>query len=226
MKKDTRIMIGISLCLIVLAGALLFWKQATTSKQNTAYQGTYREDMAGEIMTTSEDTAPVLTDAPKSSATPDMAECAVYISGAVKHPGLYRYSGQARVNDAIEAVGGFTENASTDDINLAQVLTDGEQITVLTKKEAAARKKEKAAGASDKSKEQQDGTDGNDSALININTASLDELTTLPGVGQVKANQILDYRTEHGSFSKKEDLMNISGIKEGVYNKIKDLITI
>lgn len=208
MKKDTRIIVGICLILLVAAGFIFFQRQSMTSMQLTEFE-------SSEEMISSEHSEE--KEVSNDSAT---QECAVYVSGAVKNPGLYRYYGQARVSDAIEAVGGFTKNAATTAINLAQILNDGEQITVPTKKEVA--KSQKSADQM----ESQNNSSSSVSALVNINTASLDELMTLPGVGQAKANLILDYRMEHGSFSSKEDIMKISGIKEGVYNNIKDLITI
>lgn len=208
MKKDTRIIVGICLILLVVAGFIFFQRQSMTSMQLTEFE-------SSEEMISSEHSEE--KEVSNDSAT---QECAVYVSGAVKNPGLYRYYGRARVSDAIEAVGGFTKNAATTAINLAQILNDGEQITVPTKKEVA--KSQKSADQM----ESQNNSSSSVSALVNINTASLDELMTLPGVGQAKANLILDYRMEHGSFSSKEDIMKISGIKEGVYNNIKDLITI
>lgn len=209
MKKDTRIIVGICLIFLIAAGFVFFKNQSETSKQLSDFSSVDEEEVALE-------SSEVTAEEKGSLADSSSQECAVYISGAVKSPGLYRYHGQARVSDAIESVGGFTKNAATDAINLAQLLNDGEQITVPTKKEAAKAQKNTNQNPSERS----------DSDLININKASLEELMTLPGVGQAKANLILDYRMEHGSFSKKEDIMKISGIKEGVYNKIKDLITI
>ncbi len=153
-------------------------------------------------------------------------ECAVYVSGAVRKPGVYRYQGVARVCDAIEAVGGLKEGAAADSLNLARKLEDGEQICVLTEKEAAraekkARREEGASG-----KEAGGDSSGGDSGgKVNINTATETELMTLPGIGEAKAALIVGYREEHGKFSKIEDLMQISGIKEGIFQKIKNNIT-
>ena len=117
-------------------------------------------------------------------------------------------------------MGGFQKNADKEAVNLARILTDGEQICILTKKETARQKKNAGENSSTPDTKEQDKN------LININEASLEELMSLPGIGQAKAALIIDYRTEQGRFSKKEDLMNISGIKEGVYNKIRDLICV
>lgn len=215
MQKDTRIIIGICLVLVLTAG-FLFMKQ---QKQASSIAGELVPADGQAALSADADTD-ILQPSPDAGAKITSDECAVYVSGAVKRPGLYRYRGTARVSDAVEASGGFLKSADRDAINLARVLTDGEQICVLTRKETAKQKKQlsQAAGTSG-TKEQKD-------QLININKASLEELMTLPGIGQAKAALIIDYRTSQGAFSSTEDLMKISGIKEGVYNKIKDFISV
>lgn len=216
MKKDTRIMIGICMILVLAAGFLFVKQQKHTSSYTSEFvSATEQEDApaTGPGSGTAQDSS-------KQENSKAAAECAVYISGAVKHPGLYRYYGTARVSDAIEAVGGFQKSADKEAVNLARILTDGEQICILTKKETARQKKNAGENSSTPATKEQDKN------LININEASLEELMSLPGIGQAKAALIIDYRTEQGRFSKKEDLMNISGIKEGVYNKIRDLICV
>ena len=216
MKKDTRIMIGICMILVLAAGFLFVKQQKHTSSYTSEFvSATEQEDApaTGPGSGTAQDSS-------KQENSTTAVECAVYISGAVKHPGLYRYYGTARVSDAIEAVGGFQKNADKEAVNLARILTDGEQICILTKKETARQKKNAGENSSTPDTKEQDKN------LININEASLEELMSLPGIGQAKAALIIDYRTEQGRFSKKEDLMNISGIKEGVYNNIRDLICV
>lgn len=206
MKKDTRIIVGICMAFLLIAGFLFVKQQKDTSGAASEAFVSPEAESTKEISKRSE----------KASDVP--VECAVYISGAVKKPGLYRYHGTARVYDAIHAVGGFRKNAARDSVNLARILSDGEQICVLTKKQAA---KEKASGREAASQKKE-----TENTLVDINKASVEELLTLPGIGQAKAELIIAYRTKEGLFAKKEDLMKISGIKEGVYNKIKDLITI
>ena len=133
----------------------------------------------------------------------------VYVTGAVLHPGVYEVGGNMRVSDAIEAAGGFKNNAAADYLNLAAQLSDGEKITVPTKKEAKALNK-----------------DADESHLVNINTAAKEELMTLPGIGESKADAIIAYRQENGGYRNIEELMQISGIKEGVYSKISEYITV
>lgn len=135
----------------------------------------------------------------------------VYVTGAVVHPGVYEVGGNMRVSDAIEAAGGFKNNAAADYLNLAAQLSDGEKITVPTKKEAKALDKD---------------DDSDESHLVNINTAAKEELMTLPGIGESKADAIIAYRQENGGYRNIEELMQISGIKEGVYSKISEYITV
>ena len=145
----------------------------------------------------------------------ETAGCTVYICGQVRNPGVYALEADARVCDAVEAAGGLTKKADAEAMNQARLLTDGEQITIPAR--SRNRKKQSSEPAGEEA-----GADGR----ININQASKEELMTLTGIGEAKAQMILQYRTENGSFQKPEDIMNISGIKEGVYRQIKDKITV
>ena len=135
----------------------------------------------------------------------------VQVSGAVKNPGVYSLPEGSRIFEAVELAGGLTEQADINSINQAQVLSDGQMIYVYAIGEAELKNQETA--------EKDDG-------LVNINTASVEQLMTLPGIGQSKAEAIVSYREEQGAFEKIEELMNITGIKEGVFSKIKDQIKV
>ena len=135
----------------------------------------------------------------------------VYVCGEVHAPGVYELPESARVVDAVEAAGGMTEEASDTWLNLAELLSAGQKVEVPS-----------AARAEEALEEEEEAESG----LVNLNTASAEELMTLTGVGEAKARAILDYREEHGGFQKPEDLMEIPGIKEGVFQKIKDQITV
>lgn len=144
-----------------------------------------------------------------------------YVCGAVKNPGVYDFSDGARVEEVIALAGGFTEDAAADYLNLAETVSDREKVYVPTEKEVEtqfAAKVETSAGT------KQAGEDAQDK--VNINTADIEKLTTLPGIGEAKANRILAYREEHGGFQSIEELKDIDGIKDGVYNKVKDLIVV
>lgn len=140
----------------------------------------------------------------------------VYVCGAVNAPGVYELAAGARVFEAVALAGGMTEEASAESVNQARSVTDGEQIYVPTADEA------KAQGTGVGENTVTEGTD----KKININTAGKEELMTLTGIGEAKAQSILDYREEHGGFGSIEELMQIEGIKEGVFNKIKQDIMI
>ena len=142
----------------------------------------------------------------------------VYVCGEVKSAGVYELKSDARVFQAIHLAGGMTEEAALDAVNQARTVTDGEQIYVPTIAEAEAQGTGVGEGTSIT------GADGN--KKININTAGKEELMTLTGIGEAKALSILTYREEHGAFGSIEELMEIEGIKEGVFNKIKEDITI
>lgn len=165
-------------------------------------------------------------DANGESASPVKDEIAVYLCGAVRNSGVYTLPFGSRVCDAVKAAGGLKANASLTAVNQARQLTDGEQIEFPTKKQE---KQEKAAGGSDKKDggtAETNAGQSEPSGLVNINSADLAELMTLTGIGESRAQSIITYRTEHGLFSDVKDIMNVTGIKDGIYQKIKDNITV
>lgn len=142
--------------------------------------------------------------------TPEPAtEIFVYVCGAVKEPGVVRLAEDSRAADALAVAGGFREDAAQDAVNLAARLTDGEKLYFPTLEEATAQASEKTS-----------------TGLVNINTADKEALCSLPGIGEAKAEDILRYREEYGSFGSCEDIMLVPGIKTSVYNKIKEKITV
>lgn len=156
----------------------------------------------------------------------------VQVSGAVLHPGVYQIAPDSRVFRLIEMAGGFTEEAEASAINQAVRLRDGQQLYVPTKAEVQAAP---SAGWVGQNGQTESGTaslangsktGGADNGRININTATAEQLCTLPGIGEAKAADIIAYRTENGGFSDPQQLMEIAGIKKGVYENIKDRIDI
>ena len=141
----------------------------------------------------------------------------VDVAGAVNKPGVVKLPGGSRVYEAIEQAGGFREEAKQDSVNQAAFLEDGQQLYIYTEEEYENFSRQ--PGGADASAEAADGK-------ININQASEAELMTLPGIGEAKAADILRYREENGRFEQIEDIMNISGIKEAVFSKIKDKIMV
>lgn len=143
----------------------------------------------------------------------------IYICGCIKQPGVYFLEAQSRVCDALNAAGGFTEDAATDYWNQARLLLDGEMIYVPTKEEAKNQILPQISQSNQMSKE-------DTQEKVNINTASKEELMKIPTVGETRAEHILAYRKEHGKFSSISDIKKVSGIKDGVFDKIKDYIVV
>ena len=135
-------------------------------------------------------------------------EVKVYVSGAVAHPGVYTMRQGDRVLDAIDAAGGTTENADLTRINLAAKVKDEQQIHVPKPGESLP---QESSGQPQK---------------ININTASVEALDTLPDIGETKAQAIVNYRKEHGDFKRIEDLVEVAGIGSSTYENLKNLITV
>lgn len=151
-----------------------------------------------------------------SAATPYFAESQpiyVYVCGAVMTPGVYELQEGARAYEAVEAAGGFSEDACEGEVNLAEELSDGQQVKIPTFAEVYAAQQQMLSGTD---------SDGR----INLNTASKEQLMTLPGIGESKADAIISYRSKNGGFTSAEDVMNISGIKEGLYAQIREMICV
>jgi len=143
--------------------------------------------------------------------------CYIYVCGEVKEPGVYTLPAGSRVCDVFEKAGGFTENAATDYWNQARLIVDGEMIYVPTKEEAEER---------NISAEDSKGVETDNTGKININTASKEQLMSIPGIGEAKAMAIIAYRKENGSFSDLEEVKQVEGIKDGVFAKMKEYIVI
>lgn len=134
----------------------------------------------------------------------------VYVVGEVVNPGVYELGSMDRLEAAIRAAGGFTEAAEPASVNLARTMTDGEQVEVLSREAYA-------AGVVIHSQ--------TGSGLVNINTAGVKELTELPGIGETRAQAIIDHRNKHGPFETIEDIMQVNGIKQVAFEQIRDKIT-
>lgn len=144
----------------------------------------------------------------------------VYVCGEVKHAGVYELSATARVSEAVEAAGGFTKKADTEAVNLARIAVDAEQIMIPRK----TGRMEKSTGNPAYGAVEDSGEGM--MALVNINTADENMLMSLGGIGQAKAEAIIAYRTEQGAFARIEDITKVPGIKDGIYNQIKDKICV
>ena len=160
----------------------------------------------------------------------------VDVWGAVSYPGVFQLAAGSRVFQAIEAAGGYLPEAALTCVNRAGVLTDGQQLYILTQEEMERQGLDPAemSGASDGQMNGSAGTGQNTGMTaqvqqdnrININTADEAQLTTLTGIGATRAQAIIAYREENGPFAAIEDIMNVQGIKEGTFAKIKDEIVV
>ena len=168
----------------------------------------------------------------------EMQQAMIYVDvcGAVANPGVFQLAAGSRVFQAIEAAGGYLPEAALTCVNRAGVLTDGQQLYILTQEEMERQGLDPAemAGASDGQMNGSAGTGQNTGIAaqaqqdnrININTADEAQLITLTGIGATRAQAIIAYREENGPFAAIEDIMNVQGIKEGTFAKIKDEIVV
>ena len=179
-------------------------------------------------------------DTDLNAAMPETGEtqtsCMVHVCGAVEQPGVYELSHGSRIYQAIECAGGLRGDADPDYLNQADFVSDGEKIYVPTCEEVSemdarlqivSKQSDEAEEIYPTSgKESQNQEEQRTSGLVNLNTASEELLCTLPGIGSGKAKSIIAYREEHGSFERIESVMNVAGIKDGLFQKIKAYITV
>lgn len=174
----------------------------------------WRADGEGLTLVKEEAAANEESAASASKETPASGEVVVHVAGAVSAPGVYTLPTDSRVDDAVRAAGA-TADADLSQLNLAQKLADGQKITVPAADETPAPADNAAPSDS-----------GQSGALININTATREELETLPSIGEVRAQAIIAYREEHGGFRTTDELMEVSGIGEKIFADISPHITV
>lgn len=196
---DGRELVGlVVVALLVVGGAALWYVRSLPSSVSI-------QASTGRQGATSPEVAP----------SPTAATIIVDVAGWVTRPGVYEFRQGDRVIDAIRMAGGGRHGADLTSINLAALLTDGQQIVV-------PRKGKPAVGAAG-----QGGTgSGGAEPLVNLNTATLDQLETLPGIGPALGQRILDYRQEHGPFRSVDDLLNVSGIGEKRLADLRPNVTV
>ena len=199
----------------------------------------WKESDAGKTGTTVEDTGSInagINAAGMPGEEEATVSCMVYVCGAVEEPGVYELPQGSRIYQAIECAGGLSAEADPDYLNQADFVSDGEKVYVPTREEVTEMdaRLQIVSGQSDESEGAYPalgtGSQGQEeqaaSGLVNLNTASEDQLCTLPGIGSSKAKSIIAYREEHGSFDRIESVMNVTGIKDGLFQKIKAYITV
>ena len=201
------------------------------SEEGNKEQFSDNEQISDNAIDVAKDTGVENTEKTENIETNDSQSFVVYVSGYVNNPGVYELSAGSRVIDAIDAAGGYSKEAYDNYLNLASLIADGQMIYVPSEEEVESGSIERgvASGADGSGVGGVTGGNGGGNssgsgALVNINQASKEELMTLPGIGESKADKIIAYREENGRFSTPEGIMEISGIKDGLYNKIKDKI--
>ncbi len=173
--------------------------------------------LRGQISSTArEENAPVTAELKETRTTASRLK--VHVIGAVAKPGLYEVDAGSRVADALEKAGGATPNADLDKVNLAAKITDGQQLAV----------PEKGAGGAASSGGQSAGapTAAGANQPINLNTASLDDLNLLDGIGPKTAQKIIDYREANGGFKSIEELMEVPGIGPAKFEQLKGKVVV
>ena len=152
----------------------------------------------------------------------------IHITGSVKNPGIVKLKEGSRIEDAIEAAGGLTENADITKVNLAYVVEDGTKIKIPSASEEDIGDEDIIDSKSGDNIIIEENTlsSNNSTQTININKATEKEFETLPGIGPSLASKIIEYRNQNGKFESIEDIKNVNGIGDNKYEKIKDLITV
>lgn len=191
-------------------GSFLPVKSTAGVVHSESEEGIYPEDGGPETAGGSGEEGPV-------AAVP--VQIVVDVEGAVACPGVVRIPEGSRVYEAVEAAGGMTESAEYGRVNLAEKVADGMAVYIPFKGE-------EQAGMTPGVSSGQPSASGASGGLININTADKSTLMQLPGIGEVYAQSIIDYRQSVGAFQKIEDIKNVSGIGDAKFERLKDLITI
>jgi competence protein ComEA len=202
-----------ALALAALAGGGFVWARAAPHPAGPA--------AGAEAVAPSDQTLPRAAPdtstaaAPAGGAAAPSGEVAVHVAGRVRRPGLVRLPAGSRVHDAIRAAGGVTSGADLDAVNLARRLTDGEQLRVPAPGDPAPPPGPAAT----------QGGPAAPSAPLDLNTATLEQLDALPGVGEVTANRIITYRSAH-PFTTVDELLEVPGIGQRRFEQLKDLVTV
>ncbi|MCI1996476.1 MAG: ComEA family DNA-binding protein [Clostridium luticellarii] len=203
--KNRKKIIG-SIIILALFSVFLAvgYVHSRPAKVNKDSENIFREQNTGE-------------NSKGTEAVNNTGEITVYINGEIKKPGVYKLKNNSRVENLVKAAGGFTDEADSLKLNLAKKLKDEDYIYVDSKTSNAA-----GSSASPVSSQSQMGNDGK----VNINEASKEELKTIPGIGDVTSQKIIDYREKNGDFSSVEDLKKIDRIGDKTLEKIRDKIDI
>lgn len=222
MDKNRKRKTVLAVCFVLVCGVLWLWMHyGGQRKEQIVLEKQEESETVRKVETvpdrTEEKTEPVdVTEEPKALY--------IHVCGAVVTEGLYVLPAGSRLADGIAAAGGFSETADTAYHNLAACLSDGQKIYVPTLEETEAlpvSERGEAVGTGEPGPETlSSGQEGK----VNLNTAGKDELMTLPGIGEAKAERILQYREKVGKFQRIEEIRNVSGIGEAIFERIKETI--
>lgn len=218
MPKKINMKVLVAVVLVSISAIVYSCRGMEAESVGNVNEVVYSDDALSGYGETSEQKETLISerDTYKEISESALTEVIVYVCGQVVSPGVYTLNEGARMVDALEAAGGMTESAGADCLNLASVVHDGDRIYVPSEDEIVDLKMTQLNP--DTSTDQQD-------TRININTASKEQLMTLPGIGAAKAESIIKYRENYGVFQSVEALKEVPGIKTGVYEGLKDLIT-
>jgi competence protein ComEA len=216
MQKNKIVKICIIIIVFILCGCLYSCKDSGKNTVMLEDVSDSSEEKTDEAILSKEENSKDITSSSEAKTEKVASKIIyVYICGEVENPGVYQVMEGARMYEVVELAGGMLESGAQNYLNLAEAVVDGQKIIVPTEEEANQAEAEQLVKEEESS-----------SKFVNLNTASEETLMTLPGIGTAKAKSIIAYREEKGGFQSVEQLMEIEGIKEGVYNKIKDLITV
>ena len=221
MKKFILILIGIS----ILLGGTIFVLYKNSKEEKEEVVDIFKEEENNEE-------EEKVDDLPKEEKKEKVSTVIVDIKGNVNNPGVYEVENGKRINDVINMAGGLTVDADTSNINLAKIVKDEMTIVIYSKEEVLEKYKSEVCICdcpyitNDACIAEEPNEEESTSNLVNINTASVDELMTLPGLGEAKAKSIIEYRTKNGNFTSIDNIKEVSGIGEAIFEKIKDYITV
>lgn len=220
-KKQMKLNIIIVSIILIIVGAVIYYELVIKKEMFQEFKY-FEEEVSSESNVEEKDENEI--DKIENEAQPKII---VHVTGEVNNPGIIELSEESRVYDAIEAAGGFTENADTSKINLAYKIEDGMKITIPNFKDLNLNTYVSTdSGESVESSQQNNQISTTKNKKININTASQTELENLPGVGPALALKIIEYRNKNGKFKSKEDLKNVSGIGENKFNNLKEFVSL
>ncbi|CAI3362597.1 ComEA family DNA-binding protein [Enterococcus cecorum] len=212
--KTWQLVVGV--CGIVLLGIAVFLLVTQQEKED--------KELLIETSSTTEVTVDTKKEQDQANDESKSAKIYVDISGAVKQPGVYQLSEGARLFDLLKQAGGLTEDAAIQTVNQAMIIQDQQKIIILTQAQAESLDTENINNGN--LEEKSDEKSPKDAEKLNINQADLTQLQQLSGIGEKKAQAIIDYRNENGSFKTIEDLAKVTGIGEKTVEKLRDSITI